>query len=693
MELLVGGRQGLAMAVLSKHQQRVVGLVVLGGGALVGGKVLQFNIKRFQKEQLALCEIHNRSAAQQALQPRKPKVAVNALFAKRLQEILRICVPSLYSKEAFLVIVQSCLLVSRTLLTDYISALEGVSGQSCINKDWPLFRSNLASFARAAVPAALVNSGLKYMQALISLAFQQRLTQYLHECYLSNRVYYVASTLRGLSNADQRITEDVQKFASAISELFSYTFKPILDIVLFTRSLAKTIGYKGQFFLYAYFLFTSAFLRSISPPLALMTAQEAALAGNFRSAHQRIVSHAEEIAFNDPPGGDTERMILNDHLNRYMRHSRLSSFQKFVQQVADGYTIKYTASVIGLCVYAAPIYFSKETTDSKQLTGDYIRSMRLMMNTSSAIGQLVLVYKRVTALAGFTSRVSELLESVKQLSTKEGQQQRAAALQKLVETNDVTKMTTYTAPVLKFGSSIEFKNVSLYSPDGSLLVRDLSFEVVSGQSVIIMGPNGSGKSSLFRVLAELWPLQSGEITRPPREDIFYLSQRPYLVRGSLRDQVRYPKPPLSILRATQGKKWSSSASLNTIKHMKHSDDDRVLEALDATEIGYLVHRGDGLDQVQNWEETLSGGEKQRMAVARVLFHNPRFAVLDECTSAVSADGEENLYKNLQESGITLLSIAHRPALKKYHSAVLYLDGSNSGHGWKYEKLDTENAAF
>lgn len=681
------------MAVLSKHQRRVVGLVLVGGSALVGGKVLELNIKRFQKEQSALCEIQGRSAAQQALQPRKAKVAVNALFAKRLQEILRICVPSLMSKEAFLVMLQACFLVSRTLLTDYISGLEGVSGQSVIDKDWPLFKSNLAAFARAAIPAALVNSGLKYMQALISLAFQQRLTQYLHECYLSNRVYYVASTLRGLSNADQRITEDVQKFASAISELYSYTFKPILDIVLFTRSLARTIGYKGQFFLYAYFLLTSGFLRSISPPLALMTAQDAALAGNFRNAHQRIVSHAEEIAFNDPPGGDTERMILNDHLNRYMRHSRLSSFQKFVQQVADGYTIKYTASIIGLCVYAAPLYYSKETTDSKQLTGDYIRSMRLMMNTSSAIGQLVLVYKRVTALAGYTSRVSELLESVKQLSTKEGREQRAAALQKMVETSNLDKMTTYSAPVLKYGPSIEFKNVSLYSPDGSLLVRDLSFQVVTGQSVIIMGPNGSGKSSLFRVLAELWPLQSGTVSRPPREEIFYLSQRPYLVRGTLRDQVRYPTPPLSVARAAQGKKWSSSASLSAMKHMKHPDDDRVLDALDATEIGYLVHRGDGLDQLQNWEETLSGGEKQRLAVARVLYHNPRYAVLDECTSAVSADGEENLYKNLHESGITLLSIAHRSALKKYHSAALYLDGSNGGCGWKYERLDTETSSF
>lgn len=77
-----------------------------------------------------------------------------------------------------------------------------------------------------------------------------------------------------------------------------------------------------------------------------------------------------------------------------------------------------------------------------------------------------------------------------------------------------------------------------------------------------------------------------------------LMQRPYLVRGTLRDQVRYPTPPLSVSRATQGKKWSSAASLLSVKHMKHPDDDRVLDALDATEIGYLVHRGDGLDQLQ-----------------------------------------------------------------------------------------------
>jgi ABC-type uncharacterized transport system fused permease/ATPase subunit len=170
------------------------------------------------------------------------QVAVNARFAGRLGEILQICVPSVFSKEALFILVQSCLLVNRTLLTDRISVLEGISAEAVITKDWAMFMVNLVSFAWTAAPAALVNSGLKYMQMIISLSFQQRLTENLHKLYLSNKVYYVASTLQGLSNADQRITEDVEKFSSAVSELFSYTFKPVLDIILFTRSLSKTIG-------------------------------------------------------------------------------------------------------------------------------------------------------------------------------------------------------------------------------------------------------------------------------------------------------------------------------------------------------------------------------------------------------------------------------------------------------------------
>ncbi|MCO5569726.1 hypothetical protein L7F22_023441, partial [Adiantum nelumboides] len=344
-----------------------------------------------------------------------------------------------------------------------------------------------------------------------------------------------------------------------------------------------------------------------------------------------IVSHGEEIAYNDPPGGETERIILNNHLCKLMRHVRLSAFQRFLQQVADGYLVKYTASIVGLCVFALPFYLDKKK-DSLLSTGEYIRAIRLMMNTSKAIGQLVLLYKRVTSLAACTSRVSELLESCQ----------------------DVGSGRSLYCWVCRF------QNVSIYTPDNMLLVQGLSLEVVPGQSVIIMGPNGSGKSSLLRGLAELWPVRGGIIERPSREDMFYLSQRPYVVQGTLRDQVLYPSTRASMSKHKRCKQDCSGSVCQLID----DEDALIIKALESTELGYLLDRGIGLDQCQNWEETLSGGEKQRLAVSRLLYHNPKFAILDECTSAVSADGEEKLYKELHKSGITMLSIAHRPALKK-----------------------------
>ena len=431
------------------------------------------------------------------------------------------CVPSPTSPEAGLIALQGALLVSRTLLTDYISRIEARAGRHLIAQCFSRFGAGLAAFAAVALPAAAVNAGLKLFQKRIQLAFQSRLSKHLHTAYTSNRAYYAACALGGLTHADQRITEDVEKFSAAVAELYSYTFKPALDVALFTRSLATIMGYKGQMGLYLYYLASASLLRAISPPLALMTAQETGLSGALRAAHSRLAAAAEDVAFNDPPAGAAERLILDAHVDRLLAHGRLSAFQRFVQGVADGYAIKYAASVVALLVYAAPLYFAAPSARGSRddITQNYICSMRLLQNTARGVGDLVLAYKRVTTLAGHTSRVAELLESVDRLAAGDPATVARDLYLRNVSSSCLALVLdeggeVIADPVRETGDVVAFDGVALNAPDGTPLVRNLTFSVTPGQSVMVMGPNGSGKSSLLRVLAGLWPLVGGRVVAP-----------------------------------------------------------------------------------------------------------------------------------------------------------------------------------
>lgn len=657
--LLCGGGGAVALARLSallgtlRHEQRELTTAALGPGGVENSK-------------------------------RGPRVAVDARFVKRLGAILRVCVPGFWSKEAGLVAAQGGLLFLRTLISDKIARLEGDCAENVTAQNWDGFRRVVIGFALSSIPAAITNSGIKAVQVLVSLAFRKRLTLFLHKSYMGNRAYYSASVLGGLSHADQRITDDVEKFCETIADLYSYTFKPLLDVIVFSRSLGHIIGYKGQICLYMYFVVIGGLLRKVSPPLALMTAQYSSLSGDLRAAHHRIAASAEEVAFNDPPAGRAEMMSLNTRLGRMIRHSQLTAMQRFMQQCLDGYLVKYTASIIGLVIFAAPLYYTpvEKRAATNVLAGQYINAMRLMMQTSAAMGQLVLVYKRVNTLAGHTARVSELVEQVRELGKPNGHldafrrvQERISAANganSLGSDQDTAKATIAECaarlPATRVnGTSIKLDSVSMFSPDGSALVKELSVNVPVGKSVILLGPNGSGKSSILRMLAGLWPLQSGTVTLPPRDEMFFLSQRPYMYSGSLAEQLMYPRLPGVIV----GEKVIF-------------DEKSAQRCLDSVELGSLTNRCGGFGGTLAWEDTLSGGERNRLAVARCLYHKPKFAVLDECTAAVSADGEVVLYKAMAGAGITMLSVAHRRAVMDFHQVAIVLDGNT---GWSVKELN------
>lgn len=181
---------------------------------------------------------------------------------------------------------------------------------------------------------------------------------------------------------------------------------------------------------------------------------------------------------------------------------------------------------------------------------------------------------------------------------------------------------------------------------------------------IISGPNGCGKSSSFRILGQLWPLFGGKLYRPSFNKLFYIPQRPYLPRGSLRDQIIYPH-----LRTANG-----------------YNDEKLLALLSEVKLPYLSKREGGLGAINDWNDVLSGGEKQRIAMARLFYHKPEFAILDECTSAISLDVEHILYTKAKSLNITLFTISHRASLFKFHDYYLKFDGEG---GWEFKELEEQ----
>lgn len=297
---------------------------------------------------------------------------------------------------------------------------------------------------------------------------------------------------------------------------------------------------------------------------------------------------------------------------------------------------------------------------------NYYTYGRMLVKLAEAIGRLVLAGRELSRLAGFTSRMTELTQVLGDLNA--GRYERTMV-------SNSSSADTELAPskgLITFQDNlIKFDAVPLVTPNGDVLVRELTFEVRSGENVLVCGPNGCGKSSLFRILGELWPSWGGKLTKPPRGKLFYIPQRPYMTLGTLRDQIIYPHT-----RAEMVRRGHTDASLH--------------EYLNLVQLPYLLGREGGLDSVEDWIDVLSGGEKQRVAMARLFYHAPQFAILDECTSAVSVDVEGSMYQYCKQRGITLFTVSHRKSLWKHHEFFLQFDGRGS---YEFGRIDANTEQF
>jgi ATP-binding cassette subfamily D (ALD) long-chain fatty acid import protein len=595
---------------------------------------------------------------------RKKRVEINREFFKSLLRLLRIVIPGVRSKEARLLLSHTIFLVVRTLLSLYVASLDGRVVSALVKGRGRDFLLGLVWWMMVAVPATFTNSMLQYHQTKLALQYRTRLTSHIHQKYLDNMTFYTLSALDDrIKNADQLIAVDVSNFSNSLAELYSNLAKPILDMVVYNYSLSKSVGGEGLLAMALLVQISANVMRALTPPFGKYVADEARLEGEFRFQHTRLIDYSEEIALYN--GHEAEKDTLDKGYFTLIKHVNRILRRRFYHGFMEDFVIKYFWGALGLCLCSVPVFFKvpgQLAGGMRDHTESFVTNRRMLLASSDAFGRIMFSYKEISELAGYTSRVSALLDVMEDVSAGRFEK-------KLVSSSSTAENAAILSGrgQLEESESIEFTDVPIVSPNGDVLVKALSFRIDPGDHLLIVGPNGCGKSSLFRILGGLWPVYGGSVKKPAFEDIFYIPQRPYLSRGTLRDQIIYPDS-LSDFRG------------------KHGSEDELFEILKILEIDSVVQRKHGWDAVEEWRDVFSGGLQQRIAMARLFYHKPKYAILDECTSSVTLEIEKKMYDTAKSLGTTLMTVSHRRSLWKYHSKILQFDGQG---GYIFTELDAE----
>uniref|UniRef100_A0A8C7R8A7 ATP-binding cassette, sub-family D (ALD), member 3b n=1 Tax=Oncorhynchus mykiss TaxID=8022 RepID=A0A8C7R8A7_ONCMY len=581
---------------------------------------------------------------------KQEKTVVDKVFFARVLKIVKIMVPGVFCKESGYCLLIAAMLVARTYCDVWMIQNGTMIESAIIGRSTKDFKRFLFNFIKVMPFISLVNNFLKLGLNELKLCCRVRLTKHLYDEYLQGYTYYKIGNLDNrIGNPDQLLTQDVERFCNSVVDLYSNVSKPLLDIGLYIFKLTSAIGAQGPACMIGYLMFSGLILTRLRRPIGKMTVMEQRYEGEYRFVNSRLITNSEEIAFYN--GNLREKQTIHSTFQKLVR-----GFRTFNVSVAVVDLLWYIATVVGYLVVSRP--FLNHThprhlhSTHAELLEDYYQSGRMLLSMSQALGRIVLAGREMSRLSGFTARITEIMKVLKELNS--GKYERTMVSH---ESLDRITLVPGSGEIINKDKIIKFEHTPLATPNGDILIKDLSFEVTSGTNVLVCGPNGCGKSSLFRVLGELWPLFGGRLTKPERGKLFYVPQRPYMTLGSLRDQVIYP---------------------DTVEDQRRKGtSDKVLkDYLDNVQLGHILEREGGWNTVQDWMDVLSGGEKQRMALFIDL--------------AVSVDVEDFIYSHCRTVGITLFTVSHRKSLWKHHEYYLHMDGRGS---YEFKPITQETVEF
>ncbi|KAJ9177606.1 hypothetical protein P3X46_012809 [Hevea brasiliensis] len=593
-------------------------------------------------------------------------------LALRVSAMFRILVPTFLDKQGAQLLVLAFLVVTRTWVSDQIASLNGTTLKYVLEQDKTSFIQLIGVSILQSVASSFIAPSLRHLKARLALGWRIHLTQHLLKKYLRNNAFYKVFDMSSKNiDADQRITHDLQKLSTDLSGLLTGMVKPSVDILWFTWRMKLLTGQKGVAILYAYMLLGLGFLRTITPDFGYLTSQEQQLEGTFRFMHERLRMHAESVAFFG--GGTREKAMIESRFRELLDHSLLLLKKKWLYGILDDFVTKQLPHNV---TWGLSLLYAKEHKGDRALIstqGELAHSLRFLASVVSqsflAFGDILQLHKKFLELCGGVNRIFELEEL---LDAAEFGNWPANKLSLSKETDVNTE------------DFIAFVEVDIITPAQKLLAKRLTFDIVQGKSLLVTGPNGSGKSSVFRVLRGLWPIVSGRLAKPSQYineegesgcGVFYVPQQPYTCFGTLRDQIIYPlshDEAACMMSKLHGEDKISGDTTEIL-------DAHLKAILENVRLNYLLEREEGgWDANLNWEDILSLGEQQRLGMARLFFHKPKFGILDECTNATSVDVEKQLYRLAHDMNITVVTSSQRPALIPFHSVELRLiDGEGN----------------
>jgi vitamin B12/bleomycin/antimicrobial peptide transport system ATP-binding/permease protein len=564
------------------------------------------------------------------------------VFVKR---VVKLAMPYFQSEEKWKARGLLLAIVVLNLATVYVAVQfnnwNGAFYDAIQKKDEPVFWQQMGVFSYLAFGGIVIAVYKFYLTQLLEVRWRKWMTESYLQRWLSNHTFYKLELSRfsnasknpiHADNPDQRISEDVRQFTSQTVSLCMGLLNSVVTLVSFVGILwglsgALSFAFGGSnytipgYMLWAavlYCMVGSVLTHYIGKSQISLNFFQQKYEADFRHHMVRVREYSESIALDK--GEKVEKTQLDLRFSTVLsNYIRLIKAQKNLIWFTSFFG---QAAIIFPFIVAAPRFFS----GTIQL-GQLMQIASAFGKVQDSLSWFVDNYSGLAAWRATTDRLTSFDDSM-------------VASEALARTQ-----TT-----LDSGNTLVTNDLTLSLPNGSVLLSHAALSAQAGDSILLNGSSGSGKSTLFRAFAGIWPFSKGQVQLP--DNAMFIPQRPYFPNGSLRDALAYPEPASKY------------------------DDAALQTALTEALLPQLTSR---LDDQEAWGQMLSGGEQQRLAIARVLLKKPQWIFADEATSALDVEAENMLYKRLL-AGVLLakgaiISIAHRPSVAAFHNKTWTLEKS------------------